>query len=102
MARVILLGISHKGLPLDEHQVDNIMRGQISLIGSWNSFTEPFPGNDWYESLQLFSEGKITAEHMVSHKLSLYDASDMFRKIDEGGHFFNKILFFPNGENFGE
>ena len=102
MARVVLLGISHQGLHLDEHQVDNIMRGQISLIGSWNSFTEPFPGNDWYESLQLFSEGKITAEHMISHKLSLDDVPDMFKKIDEGGHFFNKILFLPNGDNFGE
>jgi L-iditol 2-dehydrogenase len=78
------------------------MRGQISLIGSWNSFTEPFPGNDWYESLQLFSEDKITSEHMISHKLPLDEVPEMFRKIAEGGLFFNKILFLPNGDNFGE
>ncbi|MDR3353727.1 MAG: galactitol-1-phosphate 5-dehydrogenase [Synergistaceae bacterium] len=100
MARVVLLGISHSGLPLDEHQVDNIMRGQISLIGSWNSFTKPFPGNDWYEGLRLFDEGKISSEHMISHKLPLDEAPDIFNKIDAGGMFFNKVMFLPNGENF--
>ncbi|MDR1133871.1 MAG: galactitol-1-phosphate 5-dehydrogenase [Synergistaceae bacterium] len=102
MSRVVLLGISHSGLSLDEHEVDNIMRGQISVIGSWNSFTKPFPGNDWFESLKLFSEGKISAGHMISHKLPLDEAPDIFRQIDAGGLFFNKVMFFPHGENFGE
>ena len=76
------------------------MRGQISLIGSWNSFTDPFPGYDWTESLKLFEEGKITAKPMISHKLPLDEAPEIFQKIKEGGLFFNKILFLPHGENF--
>lgn len=102
MARVVLLGISHQGLNLEEKQVDNIMRGQISVIGSWNSFTKPFPGDDWFHGLELFEQGKITAGPMISHKLPLDDAPEMFKKIDEGGIFFNKILFLPFGENFDE
>jgi len=100
MARVVLLGISHSGLSLDEHEVDNIMRGQISVIGSWNSFTKPFPGDDWFDSLELFKEGKISSKHLVSHKLPLDEAPEIFRKIDAGGFFFNKILFLPHGETF--
>lgn len=102
MGRIVLLGISHKGLDLSEKQVDNIMRGQLSIIGSWNSFTDPFPGDDWFQGLELFKEGKITAEPMISHKLPLDDAPDMFKAIDKGGLFFNKILFLPHGENFDE
>ena len=83
MGRVVFVGISHKGLNLGDKEVDNIMRGQISLIGSWNSFTDPFPGYDWTESLKLFD-----------------DAPAIFQKIKEGGFFFNKILFLPHGENF--
>ena len=98
MGRVVFVGISHKGLSLGEKEVDNIMRGQISLIGSWNSFTDPFPGYDWTESLKLFAEGKITSKPMISHKLPLKDAPEIFKKIAEGGFFFNKILFLPNGE----
>ncbi|MDL2236895.1 galactitol-1-phosphate 5-dehydrogenase [Christensenellaceae bacterium OttesenSCG-928-K19] len=102
MARVVLLGISHQGLNLEEKQVDNIMRGQISVIGSWNSFTKPFPGDDWFKGLELFEKGAITAKPMISHKLSLDEAPDMFKAIDKGGIFFNKILFLPHGEEAGE
>lgn len=100
MGRIVLLGISHKPLELSEQEVDLIMRGQLSVIGSWNSFTKPFPGNDWFEALDLFSKGKISAKHMISHRLSLEEAPDVFDKIAKGGYFFNKIMFFPNGEDF--
>lgn len=98
MGRVALVGISHKGLTLGEKEVDNIMRGQISLIGSWNSFTKPFPGYDWTESIKLFAQGKITSKPMISHKLPLEDAPEIFKQIAAGGLFFNKILFLPHGE----
>ncbi|MDR3224741.1 MAG: galactitol-1-phosphate 5-dehydrogenase [Clostridiales Family XIII bacterium] len=98
MGRVVYLGISHKGLEYSEEEVDKIMRGQLAVIGSWNSFTKPFPGNDWFEALQLFSEGKLTSNGTISHALSLDEAPEMFRKIAAGGLFYNKIMFLPNGE----
>lgn len=100
MGRVVLVGISHKGLDLDDKQVDNIMRGQLAILGSWNSFTSPFPGDDWFIPLKLFEENKISSEHMISHKLSLDEAPEIFKKIDEGGFFYNKIMFLPFGEDF--
>ena len=95
MGRVVLLGISHQGLNLTEKHVDKIMRGQLSLIGSWNSFTKPYPGDDWFIALDLFAKKKITSRHMISHKLTLDEAPEMFKKIDKGGLFFNKVLFLP-------
>jgi L-iditol 2-dehydrogenase len=98
MGRIVYLGISHKGLDYSEKEVDLIQRGQLSVIGSWNSFTEPFPGNDWFEALKLFSEGKMTSRGTISHELGLDDIPGIFRQISEGGLFFNKIMFFPNGK----
>jgi L-iditol 2-dehydrogenase len=97
-ARIVFVGISHKGLELDDKQVDKIMRGQLMLRGSWNSFSSPFPGDDWFISLKLFAEKKVTGKPMISHKLPLDDAPAIFKKIDQGGFFFNKILFLPHGE----
>lgn len=102
MSRIVLVGISHAGLDLSEKEVDKLMRGQISLIGSWNSFTDPFPGDDWFTALKMFESGEIKAGPMLSHKLSLDDAPDIFKKIAVGGLFFNKIMFLPFGENYGE
>jgi L-iditol 2-dehydrogenase len=98
MGKVVLLGISHKGLDLDERDVDDIMRGQLSLIGSWNSFTKPYPGNDWFEALKYFETGKLSSKEIISHRLSLDKAPEIFKSIAAGGFFFNKIMFLPNGE----
>ncbi|MDR3337395.1 MAG: galactitol-1-phosphate 5-dehydrogenase [Treponema sp.] len=96
LGRVVLLGISHKGLELSEKEVDLIMREQLDLRGSWNSFTRPFPGSDWTGSIELMEKG-VTAREIISHRLSLDEAPDIFKKIAAGGFFFNKVMFYPWG-----
>jgi L-iditol 2-dehydrogenase len=96
LGRVVFLGISHKGLELSEKEVDMIMREQLDLRGSWNSFTRPFPGSDWTGSLELMKNG-VSAEKIISHRLSLDEAPGIFGKIAAGGFFFNKIMFYPWG-----
>ena len=59
MGRVVYLGISHQGLALSEKAVDALMRRQITLSGSWNSFTAPFPGPDWTQSLDCSSRERL-------------------------------------------
>jgi L-iditol 2-dehydrogenase len=95
--RVVYLGISHKGLELSEKAVDSILRRQLCILGSWNSFSKPFPGREWTESLRLFEEGKLVVAPIVSHRLPLEKAPDVFKKIAQGGFFYNKIMFFPWG-----
>lgn len=97
MGKVVFLGISHKGLDLSEHEVDTLMRNQITLTGSWNSFTAPYPGEDWTESLKAFTEKGMTAKNIISHHLPLDDAPAVLAKIGEGGYFFNKVMFYPDG-----
>lgn len=97
MGRVIFLGISHKGLDLSAEEVDTLMRGQIELAGSWNSFTEPFPGADWTESLKMYTQG-MTAKDIISHRLSLDELPNIMKKIAQGGYFYNKIMFYPWGQ----
>lgn len=99
LGRMVFLGISHKPLELSEKAVDWIMRAEIDVIGSWNSFSEPFPGWEWTYGVELLSEGKIDAEKIITHKLELEDVPETFKKIDMNEIFFNKILFFPWGKN---
>ncbi|MGI6033761.1 MAG: galactitol-1-phosphate 5-dehydrogenase [Coriobacteriales bacterium] len=94
MGRVVFLGISHKGLDLKPETVDTIMRGQIELAGSWNSFTDPFPGEDWMESLKMYEKG-MTAKDIISHRITLDEVPEIFKNIDKGHYFFNKIMIFP-------
>jgi L-iditol 2-dehydrogenase len=95
LGRMILLGISHQGLQLSEEAVDRIMRGQITMRGSWNSFSDPFPGWEWTEGISLMTEGKVNCDAVITYKLPLEDAPAIFESIYKKELYFNKILFKP-------
>lgn len=97
MGRVVFLGISHKGLDLTEKDVDLIMRKQLDVRGSWNSFTDPFPGPDWTDSLELFEKRGLTASDIISHRLTLEEVPEIFRRIRKEKFFFSKLMIYPNG-----
>ena len=92
---MVLLGISHKPLELSEKCVDQIMRGEKAVIGSWNSFSKPFPGWEWTHGVECLTDGTIDAEKVITHKLPLEDVPDIFDRIYKKEIFFNKILFLP-------
>ncbi|HBC26112.1 MAG TPA: galactitol-1-phosphate 5-dehydrogenase [Ruminococcaceae bacterium] len=98
LGRVVYLGISHRPLEYSAQTVDDLLRKQITVTGSWNSFSQPFPGREWTESVRLFEEGKLTSKYMISHRLALEDAPMIFHKIATEKFFFNKIMFFPWGD----
>lgn len=96
LGRIVFLGISHEQLTLSKKAVESILRKQLSIIGSWNSFSNPFPGAEWTEAVRLMSEGKLSAREIITHKLELEDVPEVFKKIDEEKFYFNKIMFYPN------
>lgn len=98
MGRVVYLGISNSSLEFPKEVVDQILRGQITITGSWNSFSKPFPGKEWIEAVRLMAEGKMDGGKTISHKLGLDAVPEVFRKIDEEPFVYNKIMFYPHGE----
>lgn len=95
-ANIIYLGISHDELNYDKQSVENLLRGELNIKGSWNSFSDPFPGKEWYESLMAFEKGDVVAEPIISHKLPLAEAPRIFNEIKNNKNFFfNKIIFLP-------
>lgn len=97
MGRVIYLGISNNDLNYPSQVVDRILRYQISVSGSWNSFSAPFPGREWTESVRLMEEKKLNPDLLITQKLKLEDVAETFRKIDEDPFYFIKIMFYPQG-----
>lgn len=97
MGRVVLVGISHASLKLSEQAVDNILRFQLSIRGSWNSFSNPFPGREWTETAKLMEEKKFNPDILISHRLDLKELPTVFEKIDKKELVYTKIMFFPNG-----
>jgi L-iditol 2-dehydrogenase len=95
MGRVVFLGISNKELLLSAKSVDRLMRFEIGIHGSWNSFSDPFPGKEWEYSIDLMAKGKIKTEEIISHRFKLEETPEVFKKIKNRDIVFNKILLFP-------
>lgn len=98
MGRIVYLGINNSNLDFPNSAVNHILRGQLSIIGSWNSFSNPFPGREWTEAAQFMAEGKLNPDKLITHRLGLDDVPEVFRKLDEKPFYFNKIMFYPHGK----
>ena len=92
---IVFLGISHDKLVIDEQGVENLLRGEINIVGSWNSFSDPFPGKEWRESIKLFKTGDFKYKEIISHQLKLEKVPEMFEKLKNENFYYNKIMFYP-------
>ncbi|WP_425622537.1 galactitol-1-phosphate 5-dehydrogenase [Brevibacillus borstelensis] len=93
--RIVFLGISNSELTLSKEAVNNLLRYELSLNGSWNSFSNPFPGREWTLTAELMGQGKLVAEPLISHRFALHEAPQVFEKIKNRELIFNKIMFLP-------
>ncbi len=92
---VTFLGISHADLTLSEKAVDRILRGELRIQGSWNSFSKPFPGHEWTDSVKYMQQGVMWKDSFISHRLRLEDGPDFFSKLSKERFYFSKIMFLP-------
>lgn len=94
-ADIIYLGISHDSLNLGEKAVDRILRGELRIMGSWNSFSKPFPGREWTSSVDMMRLGAMWKESFISHRLRLEEGPEFFAKLAGERFYFSKIMFLP-------
>lgn len=91
------VGISHRDLTLSPAAVDAVLRREIRIVGSWNSFSEPFPGKDWQRVLGWLATGELQAEPIISHRFPLEKAPEVLRAMERREFVYNKVLFIPPG-----
>lgn len=89
---VVFVGISHTELPLSAEAAECILRGELTIKGSWNSYTQPYPGRAWTATLDFMEEGKIVFKPMVSHLIELEELGSYLAKMAKREINFNKVL----------
>jgi L-iditol 2-dehydrogenase len=93
--RVVFCGISYDNLILPQETLNQILRKEVSIVGSWNSSFAPLPIHEWQTSLDFLAAGRIQCHPLISHRLPLSEAPSTFKKIWGGDGYFNKVLFLP-------
>lgn len=93
----VFIGIPHAPVELGKATYDRFLRQEITLHGSWNSFSAPFPGDEWRTVAAKMADGSLAWEFMISHRLDLEELPKTMKALGERSIVSSKVLFLPNG-----
>ncbi|EAE4124711.1 galactitol-1-phosphate 5-dehydrogenase [Listeria monocytogenes] len=92
---VVFLGIPYADVTIERFYFEKIVRSELTVWGSWNAISAPFPGKEWQTTIHFLANKQINIEPMITHRLSLAEGPEVFERIYERNEFFGKVLFFP-------
>lgn len=96
--KVVLYGSAHGDVTFKGEVFESILRQEIEVIGSWNSYSVPFPGKEWFDIIELVKQNRLSLKPLVSHSYPLEKAPEIFAQLKERTFgSYHKILFKPNG-----
>lgn len=93
--KIAYLGIAYSDIHLSEKAFESIFRKELTLKGFWNSYSAPFPGDEWHKSIKFLKEKVIRLESMVSHRFELKNIKEAFDMIANKKEEYNKIMILP-------
>lgn len=76
--------------------IENMMRKELQLNGCFMSYSAPFPGSEWTETLGAVVNGSLDMEAMISHRFALSEAPRIFEQIGQRAISHRKIIFYPD------
>lgn len=91
--RVLYLGTAHKDVVIPARTFEFIIRNELRIVGSWNSYSAPFPGVEWHATLKYIQTGVLKIKPLISHTFELDKAPEVIGKMAARKFSFNKVLF---------
>jgi L-iditol 2-dehydrogenase len=80
---VVFIGIPTADVALTNRSFSHFLRQEVSLHGAWNSFSGPFPGDEWTAAIDKLATGALRWDFMITHDLPLEALPDMFQHFAE-------------------
>ncbi|ERN55124.1 galactitol-1-phosphate 5-dehydrogenase [Alkalihalophilus marmarensis] len=96
--KVGYLGIAYSDVLLKEHAFESIFRKELTLKGFWNSYSAPFPGEEWIKSIEYIQNGRIKLKELISHRYKLEETQKAFDMMINRKETYGKVLILPNKE----
>lgn len=75
---VVFVGTPTTDLVLDPHTFEHILRKELTIRGSWMSYSAPFPGSAWTEAARLLRHANADPTRIVTHLFGLNQVAEGF------------------------
>ncbi|EHJ09173.1 galactitol-1-phosphate 5-dehydrogenase [Staphylococcus simiae] len=93
---VLLLGIPYADIEITRQHFEKILRNELSVHGSWNGLSSPFPGKEWHATLHYMQTKDINVTPIISHYLPLSEGPVTFDKLVNRKEKYDKVMFVVN------
>ncbi|HQX76723.1 MAG TPA: hypothetical protein PL074_10435, partial [Thermoflexales bacterium] len=70
-------------------------RKELSMNGCFMSYSAPFPGHEWTETVTALMNGGLRMPPMISHRFPLSQTPSVFKQIGEHALSHRKIILKP-------
>ena len=80
---VMLIGTPTAPVTFDVKTWEIINRKELTVQGSWMSYSAPFPGREWTEGARLMQEGLVD-KRMVAQEITLETLPEAFARMEKG------------------
>jgi len=93
---VLLFGTAHSEVVFSPSHFEAILRKELKIVGTWNSYSVPFPGHEWHTVIRYIGEKKVDLSRLISHVFPLDQAPRVLRNMFARRSGFGKVIFTPN------
>ena len=91
--QILLIGTTKSDVILPSAEYSQILRKELTIQGCWMNYSAPFPGKEWFESMNLLEKHSIKVGALISEKYPLEDAKKAFASLYEMEKSPIKVLF---------
>jgi L-iditol 2-dehydrogenase len=89
---VMYIGTPSRPIALSPREFEQINRKELTVRGSWMSYSAPFPGREWELAGYYLDKGKIQIEKLIDRIIPLRDIGQAFEDLAVPGKVKGKIL----------
>lgn len=89
---VVLVGNQPVDQQISLDFIEQFMRRQLNMHGSWMSYSAPFPGMEWHHTLKMMQIDQLHLDEMITHRVHLDELPAIFDQIRQGRIEYKKIV----------
>lgn len=91
--KVILMGNPAGDMKLTQKGYWEILRNNLTLIGTWNSYYANLPVNEWQLVLNFIASGKLRLDPLITHRVPIEGIGDALQMIRDRSEFSVKVMY---------
>lgn len=93
--KVIYMGIPYSDVMMKRLYFEKIVRNELSIVGTWNAISGPFPGKEWITCVHFLESKILQTKMLITHRLPLNEGKKAFEMVIQGKEYHGKIVLHP-------